>query len=125
MSHRPYNPRPLRRKGQRTIVNVDPESGLHRWGWSAIASEEDLHGHMQHYSQSQHRPGATTNSGAAMAASYAPHSRPIRRPEEAEADEIAEAGENVPDEERGINKPVPPKSIQDIWREERERGEGL
>ena len=127
MSHRPYNPRPLRKRGRHAGVNVDPENGLHvhRSGWSAMASEEDLHGHIQYYSHSQHGPIATTNSGAAVIASFASHPKPIRRAEEAEADEMAEAGESVPDEERGINKPVLPKSITDIWREVRGRGEGL
>ncbi len=125
MSHRPYNPRPLRKKERHSIVNVDPESGLrvHRWGWSAMASEEDLRGHIQYHSHSWHGPSATMSSGAAMVASYAPHSKPIRQAEEAEADEMSEAGGDVPDEERGINKPVLPKSIKEIWREERGRGE--
>ena len=127
MSHRPYNPRPLRKKKRIAGVNADPENGLHahHWGWSAMTSEEDLHGHIQYYSQSQHGLSATVNSGAAVVASYASQSKPIRRAEEAETDEMTEAGESVPDEERGINKPVLPKSIKDIWREGRGRGEGL
>ena len=128
MSHRPYKPRTLRRKERHAAVSVmgaDPEGGR-----SAMTSEEDLHGHIQFYSRSSRRPSAVMSSETAIlaphpaqASTLRSHSKPDGPAEDAETDERSEASGGVPDEERGINKPVPPKSIKEIWREERERGE--
>ena len=136
MSHRPYKPRTLRKKERYTAVNAmgaDAEGVLrmHHWNGSSMTSE-DLRGHTQSHSQSWH---ATMNNGPALLPTHAPHSAhtsmlqsrstPVRQAEGAEMDERSEVSSGVPDEERGINKPVPPKSIKEIWREESERGESL
>lgn len=139
MSHRPYKPRTLRKRERHVAVNAmgaNPDGGLpvHRWNGSAISSEEDLRGHTHSYSQAWHGASATMSSGSAVLASHAPYSahtstlqspsKLVRGEEEAEVDERSEASGSVPDEERGIHKPVPPKSIHEIWREH-EREESL
>lgn len=77
-----------------------------------MAADEDDHGHARY-------PSTTMSSEAGMVVSYPPYSNPFRRGDEAEMGERIEAGGSVPDEERGINKPVLPKGIKEIWREER------
>jgi len=125
MSHRPYKSRTLRGKEHYTPINADPENGLHvhHWGSRAIAAEEDPYGHANYHPQSWHRPSASMSSGAPMAMTYPPHPNRFRRAEESEMDHESEAGGSVLDEERGIHKPVLSKSVKEIWREERERGE--
>ena len=81
-----------------------------------MGADEDNRGHSRY-------PSATMSSEAAVVVSYASHSNPVRRAEEAEMDEMVQAGGSVPDEERGIDKPVLPKSIKEIWREDRRGGD--
>jgi hypothetical protein len=131
MSHRPYNPRTLRRREQNTEVNMmgaDVEGGLRvqsRRG-STMDSEEP-HGHIQYYSQSRHGPSDSVNSETMPFAYPPPHlvQSSTTLPSHAEVETRSEASGGVPDEERGIPKPVPPKGVQEIWREEREREDGL
>jgi len=127
MSHRPYKLRTLRTLRRQEhyaaidAMGADPEG--------AMTSEEDLRGYAQRYSQSWRRPSAIMSNGTAIRAPHAPNSahtsmlrspsKPVRPVGDAEMDERSEASESVPDEERGITKPVLPKSIQKIWSEER------
>ena len=134
MSHRPYKPRTLRKQERHAAVGAmgaDPEHGR-----SATTPEEDLSALTQGSPQSLGRPSAITSGGTAVLAPQAPqapgsahastvrsHTTPDRLVEDAEMDERGGANGSVPDEERGISKPVPPKSVEEIWREDRERGE--
>ena len=124
MSHRPYKPRTLR-KEQHAAINA-MGADLER-GRSAMTSEEDLHEHIHGHSRSWRGPSAIARSGSAIPHSARPsmlrsQSKPLRPAEDAEMDERSEGSESVPDEERGIDKPVPRKSIKEIW-SERETGE--
>jgi hypothetical protein len=88
-----------------------------------MAAEGDRNGHTRYHSQSLHRPSASMSGGATAVVSYPPQPNPFRDPEDPERDEASEADAGVPDEERGIDKPVLPVSVKEIWREEREREE--
>jgi PAP2 superfamily len=139
ISHRPYKPRTLHDKGQHAPGNVmatDLEGGLHvqSRNASAMNSEEDLRGHIKYYSHSRHGASESVSSGTVLLAPHTPHAAhtstlPSRFKQvhrmEMEMDARSETSGSGPDEERGVSKPLPPKSIQDIWREERERGESV